>query len=99
MNAVRHAYQLDEERAVGQPDGAGHDVADTERSAARHSVPHLAAIAHADMDILLRLKASPPPRDSTPRGQAKRALREDADALLRRLLERLAEQAAADTTK
>jgi ribonuclease P protein component len=69
------------------------------REAARHSVPHLAAIAHADIDILLRLKAPPPPQDSTPRGQAKRALREDVDALLRRLQERLAEQAAADKTK
>jgi ribonuclease P protein component len=60
------------------------------REAARHSAPELAALAPAALDILLRLKAPLPPRATTPRGQLKRALREDADAVLRRLVDRLA---------
>lgn len=65
------------------------------REAARHSVPALTAIATTDLDIVLRLKAPLPPRETTPRGQLKRALRADADSVLRRLREKL----AAETSK
>lgn len=60
------------------------------RESARHSAPELASVAPGDLDVLLRLKAPLPARESTPRGQLKRALRDDADAVLRRLIERLA---------
>jgi len=59
------------------------------REAARHSAPQLDAVAHADMDVVLRLKAPLPAPDLLPRGQLKRALRADADAVLKRLAERL----------
>jgi ribonuclease P protein component len=65
------------------------------REAARHSVPRLAAVAATDLDIVLRLKAPLPPRETTPRGQLKRALRADADSVLRRLYDKL----AAETSK
>lgn len=65
------------------------------REAARHSAPGLAAVAATDLNIVLRFKAPLPPRESTPRGQLKRALRADADTVLRRLHEKL----AAETSK
>ena len=67
------------------------------REAARHSAPQLAAIARSDMDILLRLKAPLPAPDSIPRGQLKRALREDVDTVLRRLQQRLTDRPTAET--
>jgi len=60
------------------------------REAARHSAPRLTAVAATDLDIVLRLKAPLPPRETTPRGQLKRALRADADSVLRRLQDKLA---------
>jgi ribonuclease P protein component len=59
------------------------------REACRHSAPRLTELAARDYDIVLRLKAPLPPRETTPRGQLKRALRDDADAVLRRLCDRL----------
>ncbi|HUL67742.1 MAG TPA: ribonuclease P protein component [Burkholderiaceae bacterium] len=64
------------------------------REAARHSVPGLTAVAATDLNIVLRLKAPLPPRESTPRRQLKRVLRADADSVLRRLHERLAAEAS-----
>lgn len=65
------------------------------REAARHSRPGIAAVAATDLDIVLRLKAPLPPRETTPRGQLKRALRADVDSVLRRLHDKL----AAETSK
>jgi RNase P protein component len=62
------------------------------REAARHSAPQLAARAQRDLDVVLRLKAPLPERATITRTQLKRALREDADAVLRRLSDRLAEK-------
>jgi len=59
------------------------------REAARHCAPRLEDIAQSDLDIVLRLKAPLPARETTPRTQLKRALRADADAVLRRLCDRL----------
>jgi ribonuclease P protein component len=59
------------------------------REAARHCAPQLALAARSDLDIVLRLKAPLPARATTSLRQLKRALREDADALLARLLARL----------
>jgi ribonuclease P protein component len=58
------------------------------REAARHCAPRLEEIAPADLDVVLRLKAPLPARETTPRAQLKRALRADADAVLRRLCDR-----------
>lgn len=68
------------------------------REAARHSAPELEALAHAPFDVVLRLKAPLPAQDSLPRGQLKRALRADADTLLRRFRERLTDRPAAEET-
>jgi ribonuclease P protein component len=59
------------------------------REAARHSRPRLVELARSDLDVVLRLKAPLPAREATPRAQLKRALRDDADAVLRRLVDRL----------
>ena len=59
------------------------------REAARHCAPTLCAIAISDLDIVLRLKAPLPARATTTRKQLKRALRDDADMVLRRLCDRL----------
>jgi len=59
------------------------------REAARHSAPRLEELASADLDIVLRLKAPLPARETMPRTQLKRALRADADAVLRRLCDRI----------
>jgi ribonuclease P protein component len=58
------------------------------REAARHSAPQLSAVAPFDFDIVLRLKTPPPARATATRRQLKRALRDDADAVLRRLADR-----------
>jgi ribonuclease P protein component len=60
------------------------------REAARHSTPRLVELAPSGFDVVLRLKAPLPARATTARRQLKRALRDDADALLRRFSERLA---------
>lgn len=60
------------------------------REAARHAGPDISAVSKSGLDIVLRLKAPLPVRDTTTRSALKRTLREDADALLRRLRERLA---------
>jgi len=62
------------------------------REAARHCAPQLEALTRRDLDIVLRLKAPLPERVTTTRTQLKRALREDADSVLRRLRDRLAEK-------
>lgn len=63
------------------------------REAARHAGPVLSAALStasvSSLDVVLRLKAPLPARETSPRGALKRALREDADALLRRFHERL----------
>jgi RNase P protein component len=58
------------------------------REAARHATPELAAVATSGLDIVVRLKAPLPARETT-RGELKRALRADADAVLHRLRDRL----------
>jgi ribonuclease P protein component len=68
------------------------------REAARHSAPDLEALARMPFDVVLRLKAPLPAQDALPRGQLKRALRADADMLLRRFRERLTDRPAADQT-
>jgi ribonuclease P protein component len=60
------------------------------REAARHMAPRLTEVATVDYDVVLRLKAPLPERSTISRGQLKRALREDADAVLRRFGDRLA---------
>jgi ribonuclease P protein component len=68
------------------------------REAARHSAPDLEALARTPFDVVLRLKAPLPAQDVLPRGQLKRALRTDADTLLRRFRERLTDRPVADQT-
>jgi ribonuclease P protein component len=59
------------------------------REAARHSGPEISAASPSGLDIVLRLKAPLPPRESTTRVALKRALRDDAETLLHRFRERL----------
>lgn len=58
------------------------------REAARHAAPRLECAAAADLGVHVRLKVPLPARETLARGPLKRALREDADALLQRLVER-----------
>jgi ribonuclease P protein component len=60
------------------------------REAARHMAPRLTELTTFDYDVVLRLKAPLPERTTISRVQLKRALREDADTVLRRFCDRLA---------
>ncbi len=60
------------------------------REAARHAAPEITAAASTGFDVVLRLKAPLPARETTSRTVLKRDLRADADTLLRRFRERLA---------
>jgi ribonuclease P protein component len=62
------------------------------REAARHKSPEIEAAASGRFDVVLRLKAPLPARESITRTALKRALRADADTLLNRFRERLAAQ-------
>jgi len=71
------------------------------REAARHAAPALdraAAVQDVQLDVVLRLKAPVPKPAALARTQLKRELRAEADALLARLTESLAQSVAPSPT-
>jgi RNase P protein component len=64
------------------------------REAVRHSAPEISPAMNSGLDVVLRLKAPLPTRESIGRTALKRALRADADTLLRRFRDHVARAAA-----
>jgi RNase P protein component len=69
------------------------------REAARHAAPALDQAAGPDqLDIVLRLKSTLPPKGSDARARLRADLRNEADSLLAQLTHRLAARHATGTT-